>query len=188
MEQALFEFSMGTTGVVPGANSTKRKPSATKRYKMLKDEAANRTPRKKKETTPDSLPSPSHSLYSDLDDGILIEELPPAELMMKKAKDVLPKRSDLLPKEPSMLHAEDTIYTTQTSILSRQPNVKMNELPFNYSFQSMANMGVTRQDQYRRMKSFENNMLKKKEASERNVLSGIKAVEHHERKLEQVSN
>ena len=181
MEQALFDFSMGTAGVVPPrATGKKRQRSGTKKYKFLKEQ-------KEKETTaePSMESTSTQSLYSELEDGILVEELPASELMMKKTKEPPPA----LPKiktEPSLLAAEDTMYTTQTSFLSHQPRHLLHDLPFNYNFMSMHSMGVTKQDQYRKMKSLENNMLKKKDASEQNVLSGVKAVEHHEKKLQKV--
>ena len=176
MQQALFEFSMGTSGVVPTQPcDKKRQQSPTKKYKFLKEQKAKGV----------DVDSPStQSLYSELEDGILIEELPASELMLKKIKD--PPALPRIKSEPSLLTAEDTMYTTQTSILSRQPRHLLHDLPFNYNFVSMHGMGITRQDQYRKMRAFEVNMLKKKEASEQHVLSGVKAVEHHERKLQEV--
>lgn len=176
MEQALFEFSMGTSGVVPTQPGSKKgRQSPIKKYKFLKEQKAKGG----------NVDSPSmQSLYSELEDGILVEELPASELMLKKIKD--PPPLPRIKSEPSLLVAEDTMYTTQTSILSRQPRHLLHDMPFNYNFLSMHSMGVTRQDQYRKMRAFEANMLKKKEASEQNVLSGVKAVEHHERKLQEV--
>ncbi|XP_074660380.1 uncharacterized protein C6orf118-like [Tubulanus polymorphus] len=42
---------------------------------------------------------------------------------------------------------------------------------------------VTKKDQYKTFKTFETNVLKKQDAQEQNVLSGYKAVEHHEKHL-----
>ena len=46
--------------------------------------------------------------------------------------------------------------------------------------------GLTRKDQYRRMKAFDATVLQKKEMIEQRILSGEKAAKHHEYKLEQV--
>ncbi|KAK7107639.1 uncharacterized protein C6orf118-like [Littorina saxatilis] len=179
MEQALFEFSMGTAGVVPNLPAKKGRQSPLKKYKFLKEEEKERA------ENGETVESPSaHSLYSELEDGILVEELPPAELMLKKSKSA---RAPLnkLKSEPGLIAAEDTMFTSQMSFLGQQPRHLLHDLPFNYNFMSMHNMGVTRQDQYRKMRSFENGVLKKKEASEQNVLSGVKAVQHHEKKLKE---
>ena len=46
--------------------------------------------------------------------------------------------------------------------------------------------GITKRDQYRRMKAFDLSVLQKQEMAEQNVLSGHKAARHHEQKLEDV--
>ena len=46
---------------------------------------------------------------------------------------------------------------------------------------------VTRKDQFLQMKAFEENILHKSSLTERNILSGVRTVEHLERKLQQVS-
>jgi len=49
----------------------------------------------------------------------------------------------------------------------------------------MHSKGLTRKDQYRRMKAFDTAVLQKKEMTEQKILSGEKAAKHHEYKLEQ---
>ncbi|KAL8584423.1 hypothetical protein ACOMHN_032043 [Nucella lapillus] len=176
MHQALFDFSMGTAGVVPPKLSGKKgRPTGTKKYKFLKEDEGEGS-----ETVPAAMDSPStHSLYSELEDGILVEELPASELMLKKTR---PKDSTLpkLKSDPAQLAAEDTLYTSGTSFLSPRGR---SDPPFSYTFLPMHSLGVTRQDQFRKMRAFEAGVLRKREASEQNVLSGVRAVEHHERKL-----
>lgn len=177
MKQALFEFSMGTTGVVPPQRDARRRPSPLKKYKYLKEQ--------KERQSPAAVDSPSpQSLYSELEDGILIEELPAQELMLKAQR----KKTETAAEEKKSqegLVSEDTMFTTQTSLLTQQPQYSQHDLPLHYNVLPMHSLGITRADQYRKMRSFENNMLRKKDASEQKVLSGMKAVEHHERKLQQ---
>lgn len=179
MEQALFEFSMGTTGVVPPKKDAKRRPSPLKKYKFLKEQ--------KEKRSSVEVDSPSaHSLYSELQDGILIEELPVQELMLKTPRQKTQTESAAKPEvSGTNFVSEDTMFSTQTSFLTQQPRHLHHDLPFHYNILPMHSVGVTRADQYRKMKSFETNMLRKKDASEQKVLSGVKAVEHHERKLQQ---
>lgn len=186
MGEALYEFSMGTTGVLPTPGRKTSKPSPIKRYKFLKEEKG-KSVRKKSDggDRPDSASTSTHSLYSELEDGILIEELPPAELMLKKTHKGAAAALSKMNTDPSLVTTEDTMYTAQTSVIGRQPQQLLDEVPFSYSFMTMAELGITCQDQYRKMKVFENRVLKKKEASERNVFSGVKAVEHHEKKLQE---
>lgn len=186
MEEALYEFSMGTAGVIPPAGKKTVQPLPSKRYGFMR-KAKEKGLRKNAgmgDTHNSASPS-THSLYSELEDDILIEELPPAELMVKKSEKTVGAAMLKLKTEPSLVTTEDTMYTTQTSELGPQPQQLLDELPFSYSFITMASLGITRQDQYRKMKVFEEGVLKKKEASETNVLSGNKAVEHHEKKLQQ---
>ncbi|XP_064411380.1 uncharacterized protein C6orf118 [Latimeria chalumnae] len=57
------------------------------------------------------------------------------------------------------------------------------QTPDQYQFVQSYLAGLTRKDQFRMRMSFDNQFLRKQDLLERNVMSGYKAVEKHERKL-----
>ena len=144
MKEALYQFSMGTTGSVQYPSPQgKSCHSPTKKWAKF------------------SQTSPSgRSLYSEVEDGILVEELYAQDLMMP-AVDSSPRSFVRLP-------------------VSGRVKLK-------HMFVPLQSRGITKGDQYQSLQDFEVNVLRKNDANTRDVLLGTQAVEHHERKLKQVS-
>jgi len=174
-KEVLFDFSLGTSGVIPPVKSNVPKTPDI-RYRLV--------PPEEKDIESAPLASPAKSLYSQLEDGVLIEELPHQELMMRNQRP--PHRLAGLrgSKEDFSSVEEEGMITAQTTFMSKRSDL-MSPVPFNYNLVPMHSKGVTRKDQYRRMKAFDATILQKKEMNEQNVLSGEKAAKHHEKKLNQ---
>ncbi|XP_005090080.1 uncharacterized protein C6orf118 isoform X2 [Aplysia californica] len=175
-KEVLFDFSLGTAGVIPPVKSKVPKTPEV-RYRLV-------PPDEKEGEDSEDVPSfTPKSLYSQLEDGVLIEELPPQELMMPVSRG---RRRPLAAEsgEDKLPFVGDSMFTSQTSFLSRRSDM-ISPLPFNYSLVPMHSKGLTRKDQYRRMKGFDATVLKRKELTEQKILSGEKAARHHEFKLEQ---
>jgi len=188
-KEALFDFSLGTAGVIPPFKTNVPK-SPDVRYKLV--------PAGERSLLPPS--RTSQSLYSQLEDGVLIEELPPQELMMRVPR--VSQRATMTSKLLSS-RSQEAVGTddpqasadlgeqmlTQDPFTSKPSGdlspLPVSPLPPSYTLLPMHSKGITRQDQYRRMKAFDASVLQKKELSERNVLSGEKAAKHHEQKLQQ---
>lgn len=192
MENVLFEFTMGTTGVIPKRREDSKLHSPIKKYKFLKAQ---------KSTTPDEGSISTHSIYSEIQDDILVEELPTHELMLKtsnsahacihKTHSGMAASKHINGMAASKLEndfvLESTVLIPQTPLNSHSQEHTNNNISFNYDIVPMHSAGITRYDQYRKLRSFEDTVLHKKDASEQKVLSGIKAVEHLEKKLSEVS-
>lgn len=88
---------------------------------------------------------------------------------LKLPEIMLPNINSLLTMPPS-LHP---LYDTKSTLEKAEPQ----------KFVTTHFAGVTYKDQYRKMKDFDQNVLKRSEANERNVLLGHKAVHHIEQKL-----
>ncbi|XP_041354088.1 uncharacterized protein LOC121371913 [Gigantopelta aegis] len=147
MKEALYEFSMGTTGSVqypsPQGKSCR---SPTKRWAKSTDASYG-----KYRSSGDD-----RSVYSELDDGILVEELHTQDLMMP-AVDGSPRTFLKLP-------------------LTGRVKLK-------HMFVPLQSRGITKEDQYNSMQDFEANVLRKNDAMGKDILLGTQAVEHHEKKL-----
>lgn len=170
MKEILYQFSVGTTGSIPHSPPTVQVPRQTPASK--KSERTSRGSPNKRYSSASN--SSAKSTYTNLEDGVLIEELETTEMMMpsgvRGGRDV------------SFADEETMTYTTATSLAPDNTG----RLKFKYTFLPMQNVGITKQDQYRKIKNFESTVLRKQETCEQKVLSGVKAVEHHERKLQQV--
>lgn len=167
--EALFDFSLGTAGVIPPAGSKEPKTSDV-RYKLIDPD------------DPSPLPHYSdNSVYSQLEDGVLIEEMPPQELMMRAPRPRARAPAPLT-EDADIPGGGDVLNTSHSSPMSRQV---MSPMPLNYNLVPMHSKGLTRKDQYRRMKAFDATVLQKRELVEQKVLSGERAARHHEFKLEQ---
>ncbi|XP_046378617.2 uncharacterized protein C6orf118-like [Haliotis rufescens] len=169
MKEILYQFSVGTTGSIPHSPPAVQVPRQTPASK--KSERSSRGSPNKRYSSASN--SSAKSTYTNLEDGVLIEELETTEMMMpsgvRGGRDV------------SFADEETMTYTTATSLAPDNTG----KLKFKYTFLPMQNVGITKQDQYRKFKNFESTVLRKQETCEQKVLSGVKAVEHHERKLQQ---
>lgn len=176
MKDVLYEFSVGTMGSVPMPSPVKT--NTPPRLDKIQEF--------KRETSPSAKGSvedlkqrdgSDKSVYSQLDDGILVEELPNQEMMVKSPR--MPPNYYIPKKFRSSDEYDIMTDLTQTLDAEGYLTVKHSFLP---SFKS----GVTKSDQYNKLRYFEDSVLKKQDCREQNVLSGTKAVQHLERRLEEV--
>ncbi|XP_077977307.1 uncharacterized protein C6orf118-like [Glandiceps talaboti] len=174
MASALYNFSMGTTGSLPlpPVDSTTKRRSPSPSLQSVGPSPAYSapppppSPRLTRRTQEELLrPSSSQSYKSD---RVYIEELNLPELMLP----MLGMRTQ--PK---------SVKTAELGPLSQDSRSK------GYQKQKFiqSHLGeVTKKDQYNKFQEFENYVLRKPDANEKNVLTGKKAVEHLKYKLEQL--
>lgn len=178
MKDVLFEFSVGTMGSVPMPSPVKTNtPPRLDKIEEFRRETSE--PKKEEEkSVKSSRDNSAKSLYSQIDDGILVEELPNQEMMVESPR--LP-HTVYRPKKlrPSDVNYDIMADLTQTLDADGFLTLKHSFLP---SFTS----GVTKSDQYNKLCYFEDTVLRKQDCREQNVLSGTKAVQHLERRLEEV--
>jgi len=117
----------------------------------------------------------SNELPCRLNDGVLVEELKAEEMMIPR--EVF---AHLAKKQPLQ---ED--YDVMEQLSERLDRDGL--LTFRHSFLPTYHTGVTKKDQFCKMKQFESGILRKQDSEEQNVLTGIKAVAHLEKRLEEVS-
>ncbi|KAK6985640.1 hypothetical protein BgiMline_015230 [Biomphalaria glabrata] len=158
---ALLDFTVGTSGVIPPLSKYKFSNNQDVRYRLIPvlDDNLNEL----KEIRSKS----PQSLYSQLDDGTLIEELPLQEIQIPTSQAL--KLNSIKSKKTEMSPKEDSLSDTDA---------------FSHSVVEMYNRGITKTDQYKKLKAFETVVLKKKDMSEKKILSGERASRHHEKKLE----
>ena len=176
MKDVLFDFSVGTTGSVPvhavrKLHSTPPRRDKIEEFKRETSEARSSVPRS---VSADS----EKSIYTQLDDGVLIEELKPQEMMVRSPRIPI---AQFLPKK---LPPEDENYDIMDDLTQTLDRDGL--LTYRHTFMPSYTTGITKSDQYNKMKHFESSVLRKQDSEEQNVLSGIKAVEHLERRLKEV--
>ena len=176
MKDVLYDFSVGTTGSVPVQSNRKARATPPRRDKI---EEFKRETTEARTSEPRSVSAGSEkSLYTQLDDGVLVEELKPQEMMVTTPRinpaQFLPKK--LLPEDENYDIMDDLTQTLDRDGL----------LTYRHTFLPSYTTGVTKSDQYYKMKQFESSVLRKQDTQEQNVLSGIKAVEHLEKRLNEV--
>ncbi|GFO03636.1 hypothetical protein PoB_003014100 [Plakobranchus ocellatus] len=190
-KEVLFDFSLGTTGVIPPVKKTLPQTPEVRYRKMTSEElAAERDALSTGAGLAETLTP--QSVYTQLEDGVLIEELPHQQIMMPAPPKTSRKQDDaweinnnskVTSARDETPRPEDSGRTSQSSQLSRASALP-SPLQFHYSVLPMQTSGITKRDQYRRMKAFDLSVLQKREMAEQNVLSGQKAARHHERKLD----
>lgn len=119
----------------------------------------------------------SQGSYNEVDDGVLVEEMGNAETMVFNTKyqpkswayeELLsPRDKTPSPVPPSVLKERNLENLRQTFLPSHA-------------------MGVTKRDQFSRMKNFEDTVVQKEDLYGQNTLTASKAVEHLEAKLQSV--
>ena len=166
MEKAITDFSMGTTG------SLSLPPVKTKkdRYYRTQKAQADLKLLDEKQNLPKSADS-----YADRDDGILIEELRLPEVMLPTSRFY----KNEIWIDPGTSENNDPYSHAKTK--------DQNLANFSKKFIPSHLSGVTKTDQYRKLKDFQSNVLHMEDGQEKHVLSGTKAVEHLEKKLQEVS-
>lgn len=176
MKDVLYDFSVGTTGSVPV--QAKRTSRATPPRREKIEEFKRETTEAKSSEQRSVSAGSEKSLYTQLDDGVLVEELKPQEMMVTTPRisvaQFLPKK--LLPEDENYDIMDDLTQTVDRDGL----------LTYRHTFLPSYTTGVTKSDQYYKMKQFEHSVLRKQDSEEQNVLSGIKAVEHLEKRLQEV--
>lgn len=175
MKDVLYEFSLGTMASVPMPSPNCTETPKHEKINSFQKETSNVS--KASEDSQKSRVDSGKSLYSELDDGILVEELGNNELMVKSPQlqpsYYPPKR--FKPGDPNY-----DIMTDLTQTLDAE-----GYLTLKHSFLPSFTSGVTKSDQFNKLRQFEDVVLRKQECRETKVLSGVKAVEHLERRLEE---
>lgn len=177
MKDTLYDFSVGTTGSVPLYNSEINMAPQI-RYKNIKTPVSTiGTIDDRPESTKRNPSAASKkSVYTELQDGVLVEELKAEEIM-------LPGGSGQSKRLPPM-EEEGEDYDVMEDI---QKSLNIDNLyTFRHQFLPTHHIGVTKRDQYRKMKSMESQVIGMEDASEQNVLSAVRAVRHLEKRLEEV--
>ncbi|CAL1538514.1 unnamed protein product [Lymnaea stagnalis] len=172
---ALFDFSLGTSGVIPPLrNKTVKTPEV--RYRLF----THLDPEKVKEN--DIHPETPLSLYSQLDDGVLIEELPLQEVRMPIPD--IPRKAVADDKESDLPSIKGDSMTTSDASFHTKPSVLNSQDLYLQSTLGMFSKGITRKDQYKKMMDFNAEILRKNDMCELNIMSGEKVALHHAIKLD----
>ncbi|XP_022295445.2 uncharacterized protein C6orf118-like [Crassostrea virginica] len=176
MKETLYDFSVGTTGSVPLYPSEVNMAPQI-RYKNIKTPVSiiGTTDDRPESTKRNPSAASKKSIYTELQDGVLVEELRAEEIL-------LPGDSRQGRRLPPMEEESDQ-NDVMENIHKGQPMDSL--LTFRHQFLPTHHIGVTKRDQYRKMKSMESQVIGLEDASERNVLSAVRAVEHLERRLQE---
>lgn len=162
---AMCNFSVGTSGsvYVQQKQTQGHKPNSSKPWK---GESQSPTGDESKDRLPasDLHPQRPNTQEGYISDNAYIEELRLPELMLPVASKKSPRRKS--PKEGKR-RGSGGLETHQ--------------------FVPSHLAGITKKDQYQQFKFFQDEVLRKGDVMEKNVLSGKKAVEHLEEKLYAVS-
>ncbi|KAI8508363.1 PREDICTED: uncharacterized protein C6orf118-like [Branchiostoma belcheri] len=162
MSETARQFSMGTAGSLP---ATSLFPSPTGAQVSRSGGERSRTvlpsigekDRKDRERLTQSYPTQSRETY--IDDNVRVEELNMPELLLHS-----PRR----PAEPK---------TKSVDFAHKLRTMK------DHTFMQSYLAGITKKEQFSRLKEFESDVMRMGDANERKVLTGQKAVDHHEAKL-----
>ena len=177
MGDVLFEFSVGTTGSVPAPSPSKAEtPPRREKISEFKQDVTVSTAAAERGRS--SSASSEKSIYSQLDDGILVEELDNHEMVLKS-----PRMGPTVYQPKKFKPADDDFDMIRdlTQALDSDGYLTMK-----HTFLPTFTAGVTKKDQFDRLVKFEDSVLRKQDCREKKVLSGEKAVRHLERRLEEV--
>lgn len=119
----------------------------------------------------------SQGSYGEMDDGVLIEELGNAETMISNTR---------YKTKPWAYEDLAGLRDSTPSRLSQAAIRDANLQNLRQSFVPSHMMGVTKKDQFMRMKKFESEVVQKEDLFEQNSLTAARAVEHLEDKLQKV--
>ncbi|XP_062582190.1 uncharacterized protein LOC134243957 [Saccostrea cucullata] len=180
MKETLYDFSVGTTGSLPLYPSEINMASQI-RYKNVKTPVSTigttigTTDDRPESTKRNPSAASKKSIYTELQDGVLVEELKAEEVMLPGNS----RRSKRLPPMEEENEEYDVMENIQKSLQID------NMLTFRHQFLPTHHIGVTKRDQYEKLKSMEDQVIGLKDASEQHVLSGVKAVKHLEKRLQE---
>lgn len=164
MKNAMLGFSMGTTGSLPPVKEHRRSAKGAKKgpVRTISKESIG-----------------SEGSYSRADDGVLVEEIRAPDTLLNRSKFLKPQgwAEEDFKHDQSFHNKEESFGNVKDRNLAR----------LKHQFIPGYMEAVTRKDQFVKMKEFEAEVLRKQDALETNVLSGVKAVEHLEAKLRQVT-
>ncbi|GFR57690.1 hypothetical protein ElyMa_001751800 [Elysia marginata] len=189
-KEVLFDFSLGTTGVIPPVKKTLPQTPEVRYRKVTEEELATERDALAGAGVHETLTP--QSVYTQLEDGVLIEELhhqqlmipaPPKTTRKVKLDDDWENSNNFDVEGQETPRPEESAHSSQISHDARRSPL-LSPLQFHYSVMPMQTSGITKRDQYKRMKAFDLSVLQKREMAEQNVLSGQKAARHHEQKLE----
>ena len=187
MKEAIYDFSVGTAGSLPlqgvkGLGTPYHQKDGVNRdfesrttYSPARSHSRQQESRLS-QTTPFEMPGygeqqqRQNSVASYVADNVYIEELRLPELMLPASNDYrtnLTKSPVLAPIGGGSSRGNDPVARHQ--------------------FVETHLGGITKKDQFNRFMNFQNGVLKTSEMFEQGVLSGKKAVEHLEMKLQEVS-
>lgn len=177
MKDVLYEFSLGTMASVPMPSPNRTESPRHEKINSFRKEASNVS--RFSEDSRRSRIDSGKSIYSQLDDGVLVEELGNQELMVKSPR----VQQTYFPQAKSRPFDSDyDIMADLTQALDAE-----GYLVQKHSFLPSFTSGVTKSDQFNKLRQFEDTVLRKQDCRERKVLSGVKAVEHLEKRLEEVT-
>ncbi|XP_022082004.1 uncharacterized protein C6orf118-like [Acanthaster planci] len=172
MTDAMYNFGVGTSGSIPvsqkGKTGKKSKDSRPRR----KSPSPILSVLKAKPEKPLSTEQRPNTAASYISDNVYVEELRLPELMLPGASSVPRPKSPLRTGSPKSL-----------APLEADPRKGSSHPP--PAFYESHLSGVTKKEQFQRFLDFQNNVMKKPEMNQRDVLSGRKAVEGLERKLQE---
>ena len=137
-------------------------------------------------------------MKNDEHSRVLIEEIHLPEVMLARTMYKKPKawvEHDLEApisgerKPQSQGHIKDSNLAKHYSQPQSPSGLSPRPPPYSprHKFLTGPQEAVTRRDQYAKMKEFETDVLRKQDTTETHIMSGQKAVEHHEKKLKRVS-
>ncbi|XP_060568809.1 uncharacterized protein LOC132727379 [Ruditapes philippinarum] len=175
MKDVLYEFSLGTMASVPMPSPNRIETPRREKINSFRKETTDvsRASEDSQKLRIDS----GKSIYSQLDDGILVEELGNQELMVKSPRV---QQSYFPPARSRPFDSDYDIMADLTQTLDAE-----GYLVQKHSFLPSFTSGVTKSDQFNKLRQFEDTVLRKQDCRERKVLSGVKAVEHLEKRLEE---
>lgn len=160
MKDVLFDFSVGTSGSIPNVTNSRKSP---KKFSEQFDERSG-----------SSRGESDKSLYTRIDDGVLIEELEPQTVLLPSPRS-------------SLLHRRHFSNTDEEEHIINDLGLSLDGmLTFKHSFVPTYVAGVTKKDQYVQMKGFEKQILRKQDTSEQRVFSGRRNIAQLEQKVQQV--
>lgn len=180
MKEVLYEFSVGTMGSVPYPSPVKvSTPPKKEKVEEFRKETTNVGRETAESKSSRKNTTSAKSLYSELDDGILIEQLPNQELMVTSPRE----REQF--HQPRAFKLSDPEYEIMQDL--KQTLDADGYLTVKHTFLPSFSQGITKSDQFNKFRQFENVVLRKQDTRERKVLSGAKAVQHLEKQLAEVN-
>ena len=176
--------------VIPTKESSKKKESTMKETLKHFTFGANSSPTKERSPRkgtkgPVALDSDrlesnvsSQGSYSKLDDGVLVESMGAGETMIVNTH--YPRPKSWMEEGPRPDSSKE--FYAQGGPLRDMPVTRLH-----HKFVPNHLQAITKRDQYKKMVNFESAILRKQDTLEQNIMSGVKAAEHLEDRLQKVN-